>query len=179
MVLLPCQEGDSSTLPGTSWIKPNICRFNRWRWQHVSEQFRLLFSKANSNYCNAKNREIWPQGLDLGGSTASNWRTSAQIKTLRPYFLTLIYQSIILFLFRGIIQLSKLHFDDLGPGIWLCTANPCMMVKLTTICNWSTEGDAYLLGLNPRISMLLFPTKTRIVSSLHTKKDHHATLHHL
>ena len=39
-----------------------------------------------------------------------------------------------------------------------------MMVKLTT------EGDAYLLGLNPRISMLLFPTKTRIVSSLHTKK---------
>ena len=79
--------------PGTSWIKPNIYRFNRWRCQHVSEKFRLLFSKANSNYCNAKNREIWPQGLDLGGSTASNWRTSAQIKTLRPYFLTLIYQS--------------------------------------------------------------------------------------
>ena len=26
-----------------------------------------LFSKENSNYCsNAKNREIWPQGLDLG-----------------------------------------------------------------------------------------------------------------
>ena len=100
------------SLPGTSWIKPNIYRFNRWRWQHVSEKFRLLFSKANSNYCNAKNREIWPQGLDLGGSTASNWRTSAQIKTLRPYFLTLIYQSyqsIIFFLFRGIFQPSKLH----------------------------------------------------------------------
>ena len=95
--------------PGTSWIKPNIYRFNRWRCQHVSEKFRLLFSKANSNYCNAKNREIWPQGLDLGGSTASNWRTSAQIKTLRLYFLTLIYQSIIFFLFRGIFQLSKLH----------------------------------------------------------------------
>ena len=47
-------------------------------------------------------------------------RTSAQIKTLRPYFLTLIYQSyqsIRFFLFRGIIQLSKLHYDDLGPGI--------------------------------------------------------------
>ena len=45
--------------------------------------------------------------------------TSAQIKTLRPYFLTLIYQSYqsISFLFRGIIQLSELHFDDLGPGI--------------------------------------------------------------
>ena len=98
--------------PGTSWIKPNIYRFNRWRCQHVSEKFRLLFSKANSNYCNAKNREIWPQGLDLGGSTASNWRTSAQIKTLRPYFLTLIYQSyqsISFFLFRGIFQPSKLH----------------------------------------------------------------------
>ena len=98
--------------PGTSWIKPNIYRFNRWRWQHLSEKFRMLFSKANSNYCNAKNREIWPQGLDLGGSTASNWRTSAQIKTLRPYFLTLIYQSyqsISFFLFRGIFQPSKLH----------------------------------------------------------------------
>ena len=40
--------------------------------QHVSEKFRLLFSKANSNYFNAKNREICPQGLDLGGSTAFN-----------------------------------------------------------------------------------------------------------
>ena len=32
---------------------------------------------ANSNYSNAKNREIQPQGLDLGGSTASNWRWSS------------------------------------------------------------------------------------------------------
>ena len=57
-------------------------------------------------------------------------RTSAQIKTLRPFFLTLSttkvqnlskYQVL---LFRGIIHLSKLHFNDLGPGIWLCTATP-------------------------------------------------------
>ena len=93
---------------GTSWIKPNICRFNRWRWQHVSEKFRLLFSKANSNYCNAKNREIWPQGLDLG--TASNWRTSAQIKTLRPYFLTLIYQSISFFFVSGYFSAQQTAF---------------------------------------------------------------------
>ena len=64
---------------GCSWIKPNIYRFNRWRWQHCSEKFRMLFSKANSNYCNAKNREMWPQGLDLGGSTASNWRFSITV----------------------------------------------------------------------------------------------------
>ena len=69
---------------GCSWIKPNIYRFNRWRWQHLSEKFRMLFSKANSNYCNAKNREIWPQGLDLGGSTASNWRFSITIVIICP-----------------------------------------------------------------------------------------------
>ena len=39
---------------------------------------------ANSNYGNAKNREIRPQGLDLGGSTASNWRFSITIVIICP-----------------------------------------------------------------------------------------------
>ena len=40
-----------------------------------------------------QSQEIRPQGLDLGRSTSIRGCTSAQIKTLRPYFLTLIYQS--------------------------------------------------------------------------------------
>ena len=49
--------------------------------------------------------------------------TSAQVKSLRPFFSTFSttkFQNLSKYqvlLFRGIFQLSKLHFDDLGPGI--------------------------------------------------------------
>ena len=53
-----------------------------------------------------QSQEIRPQGLDLGRSTASN----QAIANLRP-------RPRLQLLFWGIFQLSKLHFDDLGPGI--------------------------------------------------------------
>ena len=36
-------------------------------------------------YCNAKNREIWAQGLDLGGSTASNQDPEALFPDFEDY----------------------------------------------------------------------------------------------
>ena len=93
---------------------------HRWRWRsYFAVQQQKCFIKfwaINKTKVQKIYVEVEVYGLIRG-------RTSAQVKTLRPFFSTLSttkvqnlskYQVL---LFRGIFQLSKLHFDDLGPGI--------------------------------------------------------------
>ena len=97
-------------------------RTQRWRWRScfaVQQQKCFIkfwaINRTEFRRSTSKSRSEVGYGLIRG-------RTSAQIKTLRPFFLTLstYYQNLSKYqvlLFRGIFQLSKLHFDNLGPGI--------------------------------------------------------------
>ena len=95
-------------------------RTQRWRWRSCfavqQQKCFIKFWAINKTKVQKIYVEVEVYGLNRG-------RTSAQVKTLRPFFSTLSttkvqnlskYQVL---LFRGIFQLSKLHFDDLGPGI--------------------------------------------------------------
>ena len=77
-----------------SFFQPSKCSLLGQKSNIAKSQFlKIWFFDhfwANSNYgrdvttYNAKNREIRPQDLDLGGSTASNWRFSITVLIICP-----------------------------------------------------------------------------------------------
>ena len=95
-------------------------RTQRWRWRSCfaaqQQKCFIKFWTIKKTKVQKIYVEVEVYGLIIG-------RTSAQVKTMRLFSSTLSttkvqnlskYQVL---LFRGIFQLSKLHFDDLGPGI--------------------------------------------------------------
>ena len=79
-----------------------------------------------------QSQEIRPQGLDLGGSTSIRGCTSAQIKTLRPYF-SIFSITVVRICLRK--QQSKFFINMLSTpsiepvNIWFDSASPCVALE--------------------------------------------------
>ena len=79
-----------------------------------------------------QSQEIRPQGLDLGRSTSIRGCTSAQIKTLRPYF-SIFSITVVRICLRK--QQSKFFTNMLSTpsiepvNIWFDSASPCTWTK--------------------------------------------------
>ena len=91
-----------------------------------------------------QSQEIRPQGLDLGRSTSIRGRTSAQIKTLRPYFSIFSITVVRICLRKQQLKFftNMLSTPSIEPvNIWFDSASPCVRVSLTMIINCSIHSD--------------------------------------